>query len=96
MLALSCKTGVEKIVKKYEIKDNIIKAVDTGKQKKRILVIASCKSCPCRSTRGGLPFCTVTGENIQLSIELDFPESCVLDTIKEFYEALRVSQDRSN
>jgi len=84
------------MVKKYEIKNNVIKAVDTGKQKERILVIASCKSCPCRTHRAGLPFCAVTGENIQLSIELDFPESCVLDTLREFYEALRVSQDRSN
>ncbi|MCK9575924.1 MAG: hypothetical protein M0R51_08270 [Clostridia bacterium] len=84
------------MVKKYEIKNSVIKAVDTEKQKKRVLVIASCKSCPCRFTRGGLPFCMVTGENIQLSIELDFPESCILDTLREFYESLKKSQNESN
>jgi len=84
------------MVKKFEIKNDIIKAVDTGKQKKRILVIASCKACPCRTHIGGLPFCMVTGENIQSDPVIDFPESCVLDTIREFYEALRVHQDKSN
>jgi len=83
------------MVKKYEIKNDIIKAVDTGKRKKRVLVVSACKDCPCRTHRNGLPFCMATGEDIQLD-SIDFPESCVLDTLREFYESLKKSQNESN
>ncbi|MCK9576779.1 MAG: hypothetical protein M0R51_12720 [Clostridia bacterium] len=62
----------------------------------RMLVITSCNACPCRCCKDKHRFCNITGETILLDGVKTFPDTCPLETIVEFYAALKRAQDKAN
>ena len=84
--------------KKFVVKNEMLKQFEKKEeplQDKRMLIIVSCKVCPCRLHKDDLPVCGITGDIIR-STNAVFPEHCILDTVREFYACLKRIADESN